>query len=379
MYASFFSLGFRPFFFLCALVGLFNPLIWMLNYSEVIDLKTIFSSNTAWHGFEMLFAYGQFLITGFLLTASSHWADRPPIKNTPLLILFLIGLFERFIPYLNLSFSLSLFLFNLYGPLFLGYLISMLFKNRNQYIMTPIVFTFFLAKLLFLWGDLYAIEWAFETGKHLAVMSLILLIVIFSGRIMPMFCQRYYGFRPAIPKKADLLTIISILLLFIPKDTLPIPVEALFLAFAFIMGVIRLYYWQFKRSFSFPLLGILHMGQAFLCLSFALNFLALFTEEVSYAMAPLHAYTVGSFGLFSLGMILRVSKGHSGRELTCDKTDKVIIHSAYLCAFLRFLPFLTGQYLLTPLLITASLFWTLCFFLYLKKYIPILTSPPMRS
>lgn len=375
MFHSLFSIPFRPFFILCSLIAIINPALWMLEFSGNFEIETIFSNGSIWHGYEMLFGFTESLTCGFLLTSSCNWTGRAPINGWKLCLLVILFLLERVVPFLHLNLTLSFILMSLFYILYLGYLIHMLRGNRNQFIMTPILITLFGAKSLYLIGDFFAYDWASLYGKHLGIMSFVLLIVIFSGRVLPMFSTRHLGFRPKVPIIVNKLAISSILLLFIPQEFLIMPLYVAFLSFALIANSLRLYYWLPLKCFKYPLINVLHMGQFFLVTALLLTLLQLFNEDFSTTLAPLHGLTVGTLGVFSIGIMVRVTLGHTGRLMEPDIFDRLIFHGIFICAILRILPAFTGSNYLMPILILAVLFWSLAFLLFFLKYSLILIRP----
>lgn len=79
--------------------------------------------------------------------------------------------------------------------------------------------------------------------------------------------------------------------------------------------------WRLLPALKVPLLGMLHMGFVWLgvaWLMFAIQgVLGMFGIFV-LGMAPLHALSIGFFGSILLGMVSRVTLGHSGRALQAD-------------------------------------------------------------
>src|SRR5438132_40907 len=73
---AFFSYGFRPLFLGAALFAGVAVPAWVLLLTGVGDV----SAARQWHVHEMVFGFLPALITGFLLTATPHWTDRPPIR-----------------------------------------------------------------------------------------------------------------------------------------------------------------------------------------------------------------------------------------------------------------------------------------------------------
>lgn len=80
--------------------------------------------------------------------------------------------------------------------------------------------------------------------------------------------------------------------------------------------------WGIARSFSVRLLAVLHISVAVLALAllaYALLSAALAIGAIArVGLGPLHLLTIGYFAAMTLGMVSRVSLGHSGRALEAD-------------------------------------------------------------
>jgi uncharacterized protein involved in response to NO len=90
-----------------------------------------------------------------------------------------------------------------------------------------------------------------------------------------------------------------------------------------------------------------------------------------------HALTVGAIGTLTLGMMARVSLGHTGRMLAAPGPMTAAFVSITLAALARvLLPWLApGHYLAG--LVVAGVFWVLAFTVFLVVYAPILVRPRM--
>jgi uncharacterized protein involved in response to NO len=79
--------------------------------------------------------------------------------------------------------------------------------------------------------------------------------------------------------------------------------------------------WQLHRSFAVRILAMLHIAFAWLAIALALygvQSLAWLSGRAILGQAPLHALTLGFLASMLLGMVSRVSLGHSGRSITAD-------------------------------------------------------------
>ena len=138
------------------------------------------------------------------------------------------------------------------------------------------------------------------------------MLPFFAGNVVPGYVVR----RPAW----SLPLVWLLLLAHLACDALGLPllrapVDAL-LALAFLGHWIAWQPWQARRP---GLLAVLYLAFAWLPVAFALFTVADLRGEGAYgpwAMAALHALTVGFFGSMLVAMVTRVTHGHSGRPLS---------------------------------------------------------------
>jgi uncharacterized protein involved in response to NO len=80
-----------------------------------------------------------------------------------------------------------------------------------------------------------------------------------------------------------------------------------------LLHTIRLAGWYTNRVWSKPLVWVLLVAYGFIISGFALKALAIYAN-VSPSLS-VHAFTAGGIGLVTIGMMSRVSLGHTGRSV----------------------------------------------------------------
>jgi uncharacterized protein involved in response to NO len=137
--------------------------------------------------------------------------------------------------------------------------------------------------------------------------------------------------------------------------------------------------WGSLRTLDRPLLWVLHLGYLWLALGLLLLGVSGFTSALPRS-AALHALTTGGLGTLVLGMMSRVSLGHTGRKLEVGPTITVAFVLLQLGALLRVvMAALGGRFVaegayLVGIAVSAAL-WSLAYALYLGVYLPILWGP----
>lgn len=137
------------------------------------------------------------------------------------------------------------------------------------------------------------------------------------------------------------------------------------------------YSWRSLHTLRIPLLGVLHIGFAWVgiaMLLFSVQSFALFISHgtaIIWGLAPLHALTIGCFATILIGMATRVTLGHSGLPMRVDLPIKLMFAGIQLAAVLRvlaeMLP-LQGRYWLY---LVAAMVWLACFSPWLLRYLPV--------
>lgn len=136
--------------------------------------------------------------------------------------------------------------------------------------------------------------------------------------------------------------------------------------------------WQLPRTLRVRLLAVLHIAFAWLGLGLGLHAaqsLLLFFGAGSLGLAPLHALTLGFFASAVVGMVTRVTLGHSGRPLSADTPTWLIFWGVQGVAVIRLgaefiqLPGVANLYLL------AALGWLVVFATWYAKFAPIYVKP----
>jgi uncharacterized protein involved in response to NO len=204
----------------------------------------------------------------------------------------------------------------------------------------------------------------------------VLMTVLVTGRIVPMFTRnatRVDSIRSV--RSLDIGSIAAVLALTLADvGSVASGLSAAFAAAAGVLLLARMRFWGSLRTAQQPLLWILHLGTLWLPLGLLLRAASALTPVIPES-SSLHALTAGAIGLLTLGMMARVSLGHTGRMLTLPRG----MQASFLCLLAAGLirvaaPLLPGsQYLLA--LTVATVAWSTAFALFLVKYWTILVSP----
>jgi uncharacterized protein involved in response to NO len=136
----------------------------------------------------------------------------------------------------------------------------------------------------------------------------------------------------------------------------------------------RLAQWQGHRTLRDPIVWILHAAYAWLPIGLAMKSLALLAG-VAAAAFWLHALTIGALATMILGVMTRVSLGHTGRSLQLHRLTVL----AYLLLSASVLVRVFGAAGSWPnyatVIVASAALWTAAFASFLWVYAPILLAP----
>jgi len=376
-----FELGFRPFFLFASLFSIIATSIWMANFTFGWPLPISTITPIAWHGHEMVFGYAAAIIAGFLLTAVRNWTGVQTIKGGALASLVLVWLLARTLPLLN---SALLFewaaLFDL--AFFLGLILAVLHpiakvKQWRQLLIVTILVLILAADIVYYLGVLHIVNQGVSWGLFSGVYLIMALIFTLARRVMPFFIERGVGYQVQLKNwsfvdSSSLLFLAALWIIdvFLKQALL----TALLSLVLMILHSVRLSGWYTKGIWKKPLLWVLFLGYSMFVLGFALkaiNFFNLYPTSI-----PLHAFTYGGIGLMTLGMISRISLGHTGRNI--NEPPKVltwIFSVLFIGALVRVIMPLIMPSAYLHIIGLAQVLWIVAFMLFLSSYTMIFIKP----
>lgn len=141
------------------------------------------------------------------------------------------------------------------------------------------------------------------------------------------------------------------------------------------------YVWGLRSSLRIPMLGVLHIGFAWLGIAMLLFAVQSFASFLSHGatfvwgLAPLHALTVGCFATLLIGMGTRVTLGHSGLPMQADTPVKLMFAGMQLAALLRVLADMLPISTMHWLYLAAAAAWLMCFVPWVSRYLPFYWRP----
>ena len=373
-----FGLGFRVFFAMAGLSALILIVLWNAFFKGNLTIDHYFSDNY-WHAHEMLLGYSVAVIAGFLLTAVKNWTGKPTLTGDKLAGLALLWLYGRILPFYAglLPNALIAAIDFAFLPV-LAYQISKPIIQAKQFknlVFVGLLLVLTLGNFLIHAEILELCPKTAWTGIQLVVGTIIIMILILAGRVFPFFVER--GLHGTLIIRNPLLDALSIGSAFavfaMQLGAMSGNILALTAIFAAIVNSARLAGWYVQRIWYVPLLWILYIGYGWIILGFILTTLSAYSWILP--SLALHAFTVGGIGVLTLGMMARVSLGHTGRVLRVSNAMAIGVILVNLAALLRVLLPLALSNWYNILIYASTLSWLAAFSLFMFVYAPILTSP----
>ncbi len=373
------SYGFRLFYLIGALFAGLSVLVWLPMIGGGMGVVGAFSAHD-WHIHELLYGFLPAIIAGYLLTAVPNWTGHFPVQGGPVVVLAMTWaagraaiLLSEFLGASTVAVIDCAFLVLMIAVVLREIIASRSFRN------TAIV----AALALLLSGNIvFHVEvrnfGASDLGWRLGIATILGLIMMIGGRIIPSFTRNMLARRPPgrLPSPvgpfdhACAATGMAALILwtFVPYG------EFVFIVLLIAGGLhaMRLARWAGYRTSRDPLVFILHLAYIFIPVGFVLSaFAALGAFAPS---AGVHAWTAGAAGTMVLAVMTRTSLGLTGRPRIAGRGTQLVYVLVVAGALLRVA---AGLYPDMPggVLHAAGASWAaayLCFFVF---YWPVLTGP----
>lgn len=361
--------GFRPFFSLAFLAGMALPVLWAAIFDGGIAPPPVAISPVQWHAHEMFFGFGWAVLGGFLLTATKNWVQIRGYHGPALI--FLVGAWgvERAGMWWQADFPPALFLLS--NNLFLGSIIAMLLWSlvrnrkkdsyRDNYFFLLILPAFLLAKYLILSPEHFQAGWSMALGLFRVAFLVMLERTV--TQFMKGACQVAILRDPRLDGAIKLLALALVPAVFGP------PMLAGWLGLALAVLLIgRFLYWSPLLALRRIDIGILYLGYLALVLQLLIESCG--PQPTWVGAVSVHVFSFGVMGLIIPAMLIRISKGHTGRKVAFDGGDKWALKVMLLGFVLRILApqLYPAGYALWIFLAAAC--WCACFGLLAWRFIP---------
>lgn len=375
-----FNLGFRPFFLGAAVFAVVSVVAWTLVYTLAAPLPISALTPFQWHAHEMIYGYSLAVIAGFLLTAARNWTGVDTLNGAPLLGLFGLWTAAR----VSMLFGTALLgLAALFDILFILALIvavaSPIIRVRmwRQAAIVSKLALMGAGSVVFYLGSFGYLESGVYWGVYGGLYLVIGLVLTMGRRVIPFFIERGVGYPVTLfnSKWIDISSLVLFLALFLVELFFADKALVPWLAGAlFAVNGMRLVGWHTPGIWKKPLLWSLYVAYAFIVAGFLLLALSGFTGVSRFV--AIHAFAYGGIGLITLSMMVRVSIGHTGRDIhdPPHAASYAMIALTVGALFRVLAPVLLPGYY-TAWVAVSQLLWLAAFAILAKMLLPMLTSP----
>ncbi len=365
MNTALFNLGFRPFFLVGAAFAVFSMALWVGPF---------FPTALMWHAHEMVYGFAVAIVAGFLLTAVRNWTGIQTLYGLPLAGLVGIWLSARLLALSKATLPWAavldlVFLLALWAAV--SWPIVQVKQRRQWGILTCLGFVV-LGQLIFALGEFEVWRAGQRTGILIGLYAVLGLIFILGRRVIPFFTERGVGY-PVTVKQYPWLdrwlmpiySLFAVLVIVFPE----IVVDRLLAMTLAVLHGIRLAGWHTPGIWRKPLLWILFLAYGWLIIGFALY-------GAGMTSLAVHAFAVGGLGGMILGMICRVSLGHTGRNIhqPPKAVDALFLLLMTAAVFRTAMPLFFSEYTVVWYRL-AGITWIAAYLGFLWWYAPMLWQP----
>ena len=330
---------FRPLFFCAALAASLGMLAWgaFLHFGWLPPAALV--NPFYWHAHVMLYGFAGALVGGFLLTASANWTGIATTTRRSLWLLVAAWTAARVLLLTPLPFWI--------GALFdVGYLFGLaLLVGRVLWLSKNLRNAFLIFILLFYAGLDIAFYAGVLNGSAIVparallgtVDLLTVLMLAIGGRVIPFFTGRRLAGHAMWTNKYVAIAVNGggALVLLCGLCGAPGRARGVLMLIVALLALVRLIGWRGWRAWREPMLWVLHLGYLWLSIGLTVRGLALIGAYTMPEIDTLHGLTVGALGTLSLGMMVRVARGHSGGQIQSNAALTLMFVLPSVAAILR--------------------------------------------
>ena len=368
--------GFRPFFLLACLSGLSLPILWALMFTGVLPAPAGRFSPVQWHAHEMFFGFGWAVIGGFLLTSTKNWVQVRGYHGAALIGLVAAWVLER----VGMAFGGAWpgWLFWLSNLVFLGSIVVMLLWTllryrkqdsfRDNYFFLFVLPAFLAAKLLILDAG------HFQAGWTMAIGLFRMAFLVMLERTLTQFMKGVFQAELLRDPRLDAAIKLSALTL-VFQAWLPAWLAGALLLVCAVLLPVRFAGWKPGLAMTRIDLAVMYLGYLAIVGQSLLELAGIVWAPVWVGSVSVHLFTFGVMGLIIPPMLVRISKGHTGRKVVFDAGDKLLIWIMLTALVVRivlpqFMPGMYGRWVHV-----SAGGWFLCFTILGARLLPRLLAP----
>lgn len=305
---------FRQFFLMAAIDAMLGAAAWLPLASMSETLAG--GAPGVWHRNALLFGTIPAVLAGFLLTALPRWTKQPAVSRSTIRLLAATWVAARASSFLFATVGLALaaiFVLSLTivaaGPV--------ITSGDRRNVKVLLLLSCFCASIVAMAGT-----WQVELSLRIAIASIVGLITIIGGRVVPAltaaYAQQTGGLRlirlsTQVERAAAISTTCALAAWAIAPQAWLTGAACAAAAVCQLMRVSQWRGWQGRAPWS---IIALHVGYCWTVAGFMLLALHVFVPETVGRGAGIHAWTIGAFGMMGLAIMASMIRKHSGRPFS---------------------------------------------------------------
>ena len=361
-------LPFRPFFRVAAIDAIAGAGGWLPSALGIQAFGATAISVGEWHRDMLLFGMVPAMLTGFLLTALPRWTGRRavlPHMTYLLVVLWVCGRLAFVL--LSPSIGLALTAIWLVALLLIAARVVIAGRDRRNYKVIFLLATFCGSTVL------VAASCQVELALRLALASIVGLLVIIGGRVVPALTVAYVesaggqiALRRSMAREhaAALITTCALCLWVIAPEA---KISGLACALAGLNQAIRAAQWKGWRSLSSSTVLGLHIGYGWIGVGFGLLAIHIFVPAMVAQPTALHAWTIGAIGTMALTIMASMIRKHSRLAFVPSAPATGALMAITACCLFRLLIEVLPDYS-GPLAALSGALWIVAFGLFVMAY-----------
>jgi uncharacterized protein involved in response to NO len=374
--SAFWLVGFRPFFALAALSGILLPVAWAAMYAGILPAPSTPLRPVQWHAHEMFFGFGWAMLGGFLLTATKNWARIRGVHGPALAVLVVLWLVERLVvsfgsPLPGWVFTLGA---NVFLPGIVGIIALTLVRHRSadsapdNFLFLIVLPAFVLAKNLVLSPD------HFQAGVVMTTALFRVAFLVMLERTLSGFMQASFGIRIPLDPRMD-MPIKGLAVFLVLAAWLPDGLAAMLMTVLAGLLFWRLGRWSPCTALSRIEVGIMVLGYLAIVLQLLADAWTRSVGAFGVGSVVVHLFSFGPMAFIIPAMVVRISRGHTGRPVVFEQADRVALYLMLAGFVLRLLAPQAWPTAYGTWIGLAAACWAGCFGLLAWRYIPWYFAP----
>ncbi|MDP1634614.1 MAG: NnrS family protein, partial [Gallionellaceae bacterium] len=239
---------------------------------------------------------------------------------------------------------------------------------RDNYFFFFILPAFLLAKNLMLSADYMTIGWSMAMG----LFRMAFLVML--ERTLATFMKGV--FQVAIPRNAILDNAIKFLgLTLVLESFMPLMLSAWIALSLAILLLARFFLWKPQVAMRRLDIAVMYLGYLAIITQLLIHFAGWAFQPVWVGAVSMHVFTFGAMGIIIPAMLIRISKGHTGRRVIFDSLDKLALRIMLLGFVARIVAPQIYPAAYAEWIYLSAACWFACFTILAWRYIPFLAQP----